>query len=242
MKRILLTLSALALALSAAGSAQAVLLTDLLAGQSITANDKLFDQWSVSRYLTSDPARTFNPANINVTALNNGGMNPGPGLSFNVLNGELNVTGDDIYAYVDLMFGFHVSVLTPGLKIKDNSLAGYNAFYSYVPDGLNDNGSYIKEMIGTAAGLANLGVKDVQFSILDDVQTSDLSDSAAFAPQSEIWVTKNILVWATDSTDSAGISGFEQRFSQVPEPGTLLLFVPAMAALVGVRRRKTTTA
>jgi len=68
------------------------------------------------------------------------------------------------------------------------------------------------------------------------------TDSASFAPQDDIYVTKNILVWATDPNETASLTGFSQRFSQIPEPGTLLLFVPAMAALVAVRRRKTTTA
>jgi len=232
---------ALLLALAASGSAQAIPLTDLFAGQSITAGDKLFNQWTLLFQDKSD-GTTVKTDNIDVTALNDGGMNPGPGLSFNILNGEFNVSGDGILAYLDFMFGFHVSVLDPTLKIKDNSLTMGNAFISYTPDQNNDNGSYIKEKIGTAAGQNDLGAKNVEFSLLNDALTSKLTDSAAFAPQNEIWVTKNILVWATDVGDSAGFNSFTQRFSQVPEPGTLLLFVPAMAALVGIRRRKTTTA
>lgn len=235
---------ALVLALAASGSAQATLLTDLFNGGSITAGDKVFDQWTSIFQGTSD-GHTVNTNNIDVTALGPIGldpMNPGPGLSFSILNGEFNVTGDGIYAYTDFTFGFHVSVLNPHLKIKDNSLTMVDAFISYAPDQNNDNGSYILEKVGTAAGLNDLGTKNVEFSLLNDALTSNLTDSAAFAPQNEIWVTKNILVWATDVGDNAGVTNFTQRFSQVPEPGTLLLFVPALAALVGVRRRKTTTA
>jgi len=245
MRKLLTTLGAVALALVAAGTARAVSLTDLFSGQSIIAGDKLFDQWELIFQDKSD-FTTVNTDNIDVTALNDGGLDPGPGLRFDILNNELDVTGDDLYAYVDFQFGFHVSVLDPTLKIKDNSLGDLNAFLGYVPDGLNDNGSYILENVGTAPGLDDLGIKDVQFSVLDDVTASDLIDSAAFAPQSELWVTKNILVWATDATDQAGLSGFTQRFSQtatvIPEPSTWLLMGLGLAGLWGMGRRVTVRA
>ena len=240
MKRLPLTLSALALALtlSVAGSAQATLLTDLFNGQSITAGDKVFDQWSLIFQGTSD-GHTVNTSNINVTALNDGGMNPGPGLSFSILNGEFNVTGDGIYAYTDFTFGFHVSTLG-NLKIKDNSLHLESGSLSGIT---TDLGMFILENVGTSAGAKDLGTKNVQFSdLVPDPTFLKSTDSASFAPQDDIYVTKNILVWATDPNETASLTGFSQRFSQIPEPGTLLLFVPAMAALVAVRRRKTTTA
>lgn len=235
MKTLVRILSVLMFALLSAGGAQAIPMTDLLNGGSITANDKLFDRWELMFQDKSD-GTTVNTDNINVTALIDGGMDPGPGLRFDILNGEFNVTGDDIFAYLDFTFGFHVSVLNSSLKIKDNSLMDFSAFHSHAVDGSNDNGSYILEKIGTAPGLDDLGTKNVEFSVLDEVTTSILSDSAAFSPQSEIWVTKNILVWAVDSTDSAGVFGFTQRFSQVPEPGTPLLLAAAALAAFGVRR------
>lgn len=232
MKKTLLTL---ALAFSAS-SAQAVLMTELLNGGSITVGDKLFDSWTEVFYDSSD-GRTFDPDNIDVSAINDGGDF---GLSFSVLDGELNITGDDLYAYIDLSFGFRVSVLDPSMQISGATLDSLAAFHQREVDGSNDNGSYILETVGTAALLDDLATMDVEFSVLDDVGTSKLSDAATFSPQNEIWVTKNILVWATDSTDSAGVFGFDQRFSQtaVPEPATLALLGLGFAGLAATRRRK----
>jgi len=243
MNRILQTLGALALVLAMSGGAQAVPLSSMFGGGTITAGDKLFDQWVLVSYLASDPARSFDAANIEVTALNDGGLEPGPGLSFNVSNGELTAGGDGIFAFVDLMFGFRVSVLDPSLRIKDNSLSITLGSIAYAPDGVNDAGMFVLESIGTALGQDDLGTKQVEFSLLNDVVTSAVSDSATFPPQAEIWVTKNILVWATDTGDTANLSSFEQRFSQaaVPEPGTGLLLIAVALGAVGTRcfRRRT---
>ena len=84
MKKFLGSLTALALVF-AAGNTQAVLLSDLVAGQTITAGDKVFDEWDAF-WFTSDFS-DIDLANIDVVALEDGDLDPGPGLRFDVLNG-----------------------------------------------------------------------------------------------------------------------------------------------------------
>ncbi len=226
------------LSIALPGGAQAITLGELFDGGSITAGDKVFDSWYLEDYYASD-FRQFNPANIDVTSLNDGGLNPGPGLNFSVSNGELGIAGDNIYAYIDLMFGFRVSVLDPLLRIKDNSLS-LNGFLLYEEDGMNDLGFYIRETIGTQPGADDLGIKDAEVSVLFNELTDEAADSASFSPLDEIWVTKNILVWAWEDTDSATLTQFEQRFSQeiIPEPSTVVLMLLGLVGLVAVGKRK----
>lgn len=245
MKRIL-KLSALAIALGSAGGSQAALLSDLLVpGATITAGDKVFSSWSLGAFESGD-GRTFNAANIDVTALNDGGLNPGPGLAFSVLNGQFSVTGDNIFNYLTLDFGFRVTA-PAGLSIKDVSLA-FAAGSSVTNAG--DNGMTVTETVGTMAGGSDLGAADIEFSYLDPAGlTENLTDGAVFAGQSSVWVTKSIFVWATGTGETANLTGFEQRFSQerngvtpMSAPGTLPLAALALLGAVVGRRRTTATA
>ncbi len=170
------------------------------------------------------------------------------------------MAGDGIYAYIDLMFGFSVTTLDPSLRIKDSSLqyAPVGAYWSVTLDGSYDAGSYIRENVDTRGVLSDpalagdLASMDIEVSTVNDSvagQTTirQTQDAANFAPQSTIWVTKNVFVWAADETDGAGIFQFDQRFSQtsVPEPASYALVGIALAGMLApsaLRRRRQTPA
>ncbi len=210
----------------------AIPLTTLLNGGSITAGDKLFDQWEL---FLDDSEFGVNTDLIEVIALNDGGLDPGPGLHFEVFGDTLSVDGNGFYNYLDFQFGFRVEVLDPDLMIKDNSLAITGASLTDVGDLAS---VFINEFVhADLARTQEIGFKEVEFSRVGGVPTDNLTDSAVFNPVKELWVTKNILLEAGDFGERATLISFEQRFSQtsIPEPGSLVLL---SLGLLGVFARK----
>ncbi|WP_286264004.1 PEP-CTERM sorting domain-containing protein [Thalassotalea atypica] len=222
-------------------NANAVLLTELLNGGSITVGDKLFDQWEVIFEDSSD--FSFNGVNtddIDVTGLPDGGLDPGPGLHFEVANDALSILGDGLFfSYLDFHFGFRVSVLDDDFLIKDNSLYLTDYGLSLDPLGLQA-GVFIEEWIHSdATRLNQIGHKDVYAYDEGFGEDTKLSDAADFTPTNEIWVRKNILVSATEFGDFATLNSFEQRFSQttIPEPSMFLLLALGLFGIAVKRKR-----
>lgn len=244
LQRNLLGTFALALLLAATG-AQAVPLSDLFAGASLTVGDKVFDQWHLIYQDNSAGVAAPDPASIDVTPLSDGGTSPGPGVAFDT-NGQFVVVGNDLYAYSDYSFGFRVSTASGLPLIEDNLLQlADGSGLAWSNNGSEDLGMAIVETIRDSLGNI-LGQTQIEFSTLNGTPTSVFTAHANWStPQSEIFVEKNILVWSANLTDTASLSGFEQRFSQVPVPeidavsGTFAItLVGFVLALAGERRRQ----
>lgn len=238
-------LGGLAIAATLTGGAYAnsvTTLADLFNGGSVTAGDKLFDRFYLvdTGLPSSSDGRSFDPSQISVAPLANNGS--GFGIGFSVNDNQFRVAGDGLYAFADYSFGFRVRATDPGQRIVGASL-GFDpgfASLSWLSDQSNDLGVFIKESLGSAQGGTDISkLLSIDFSLLDESQTRDFPNEVSFGPVSELWVTKNILVWSVDNTDEAYLQGFSQRFAQatVPEPASYALVAIALLAAGAASRR-----
>lgn len=210
-------------------------------GFSIQVHDKLFSDWQLLELTTVNDA-VADLSGIEIIPLDDDPLNPG--LKFNDLGGCVpdglclgTLFGNQGGSSVTLEFGFTVSTVDGRPLIKDNSL-WLNGF---VFDSTDDARIRISEQVLDAAG-NQLAFKST-FATPDDVQFPPGSlphhfDEADFAPQSVIHVVKRIDINGPNEFDGAFLTMFEQRFSQVPEPGTVALVALAMVCAGAFARRR----
>jgi hypothetical protein len=209
--------------------ASAAILQDLIDGASLTVGDKLFSDWTTPVVDIVDfGGGTVAPdfSQVEVLPLDDDPLNLG--LKFNA-NGQFVVLGLDVLTVNFL--GFRVSTLDGSARITDNSLSIEDGF-SFPGDG---GGLNIFEFVADAGG-GDLGVKDVFAD--NEFDAFKLTDSADFAPQSEVFVAKVIVVFGTSDTSNVSLDMFTQRFSlaprdgQIPEPLSVAVWC-ALAAMAG---------
>lgn len=230
MKKIFLLLCSVGLVLGivANSTAQPVTLQSLFDGGSISIYkdgqvDKVFSDWGLLAETSTNPAYDPDYSLVEVVEVGAGTLNPG--LQF-ITNGQFAVADDD---FLDVKFTFTVTTYQNPIEDNSLSLTGYSF-------GANNTGGLITivEEVYDANGLF-LADKVVEADNL--LGTATLFDHAAFALQQSIVVEKNILVAGDAIGDLVSLDSFEQRFSQVPEPSTLLLLGGGLLGVVAVGRR-----
>jgi len=208
---------------------QAILLSDLVQGQTITADDKIFKDWAVLEQVTN--LGVIDLTQIDVTPLVDDPLNPG--VKFTATPDALGTLfGHNGGAFVLFRFGFTVQTTTGLALIKDNSLV----INDWIFDSHPNASIRISEIVRAADG-DPLGTKSVIAVPGDEPNSGNPNhfDSAEFKPQSLVRVEKLIDIRGPEFNDGARLTMFEQRFSQVPEPSALAIACVGWLCLAAAR-------
>lgn len=199
-------------------------LAELFGGASITVNSKIFSGFELESIDADGVSPDF--TQIVVEGRDDGGLSPGNGIRFNG-NGEIRVTGAD---RLDMAIGFVVEEVGAGVDLTGNSL-------DVLSDTVGGTGFYtLGEFVADGAGVG-IGQKEVEND--PSFAPAIASDAIGFpVAKTMLIVEKDLLLVGSAPADVAEIDVFEQRFSQLPEPGSAASLLPGAAALLLLDRRR----
>ena len=231
--------------LRARASAQAVVITngcvggtsctlfELMQGGSIQAGDLLFSQFSPWNDLAQ--GAFVDESLIIVTGLDDGSLDPGPGLRFE-LNGEFDVTSLSVPSNLDLVMTFLVGPPTPPLNPPSNLIKDSSISLVAEAVGGGSLSGVEQELFEMQGGsLVHTHVVDVGGDGL-----SILFSSTEFPARESLFNSLTLRVWP-GGNGVANLTSFDIHFSQqpIPEPGAVsLMGAGLLAALALIRKRK----
>jgi hypothetical protein len=210
---------------------QAVPLSALLQGGVITANDKIFTDWTFIDLQTVNGGFA-NLGLIDVTPLIDDPLDPG--VKFTApIDGIGTPFGHTGLSSVHFVFSFNARTVDGTPRIKDNSLL----INGWTFDSHPEASIQIAEEVFDAAG-NKLGDKLAIARPSSFAGDPSLFDTAEFFPQAFVHVVKTIDIVGPLDNDGARLRMFEQRFSQTPEPSSLFVACVAGLGVVVCRVRR----
>jgi PEP-CTERM motif len=238
MNRLTKYLGAVSLAFVTA-QVQAVPLSDLIAGGTISSGDKLFENWELFSVTDPEHSAGIQLHLIEVTAIGDGSAGNAYGLNFD-FGGQFALGDQGEFDFMDLNFGYSATatdadkVITSAMMSAVGAASGDDAFFTVQKDAYD------------AAGDSIWGPDEFMEVYDDTMLGTELSDSAALPGLGTVWIEDNIALYFDSFFGDSGVllASFEQRFGQrairvpVPAPGTLVLFALGLLGLSRIRGRQ----